>query len=361
MFNYIKRRISLFWTLQIIGWTGYALDRLFSEFKFFPAVFIYILVAFSLTLVMRPVYRWLWARSPSLVRVAVVAVLCSVAAGFLWLLVSDQIFFLLGIRQPKGVALSSYLADTMRYSLTHHKPFLFLSWSTLYFGFKYWQKVEHEKERALRADALAHEAQLNLLRYQINPHFLFNALNSIRALVRENPERSEMMISELSEFLRYSLAQHRPHEATLKDEVEAIRNYLAIEKIRFEDKLDVRFDIDPEAEHFFVPGFLIHPLVENAIKYGMQTSAMPLRVELSARARGDSLRIEVANSGRWADHASGLNLSNGTGIGIENVRQRLEQVYPGRHSFDVTEGDGSVRAVIEIELSGTEALHAATI
>ncbi len=361
MFNFLRRHISLFWALQVIGWTGYALDRYFSEYKFFPAIFIYILVAFSLTLVMRPVYRWLWARSPSLVMVAVVAVLCSVVAGFLWLLLSDRIFLLLGIRQPKEAALLPYLGDTMRYSLTHNKPFLFLSWSALYFGFKYWQKVEQEKERALRADALAREAQLNLLRYQINPHFLFNSLNSIRALVRENPERSERMIGELSEFLRYSLAQHRPHEATLKDEVEAIRNYLAIEKIRFEDKLDVRFDIDPEAERFFVPGFLIHPLVENAIKYGMQTSAMPLKVELSARARADSLRIEVANSGRWAGRDSGLRSSDGTGIGLDNVRQRLEQVYPGRHSFDIVEQSGSVRAVIEIERSRSEAAHAATI
>lgn len=360
MFKHLKKRIPLFWALQAIGWTGYALDRFFSEYKFFPAIFIYILVAFSLTLVMRPVYKRLWARSPSLVLVAVVAVLCSVAAGFLWLLLSDQVFLLLRIRPDKDVSLLSYIGETMRYSLTHHKPFLFLSWSALYFGFKYWQNVEQEKDRALRAEALRHEAQLNLLRYQINPHFLFNSLNSIKSLVRENPERSERMISELSDFLRYSLAQHRPHEATLKDEVEAVRNYLAIEKIRFEDKLDVRFDIDPEAERFFVPGFLIHPLVENAIKYGMQTSAMPLKVELSARVREGSLRIEVANSGRWADRAAGLNLSSGTGIGLQNVRQRLEQIYPGRHSFDVVEREGSVRAVIEIERSRAETAQAAT-
>lgn len=360
MIEKLKGKVSLFWILQIAGWSGYALDRYLSEVRFFPTYFIYLVVAFFLTLLLRPIYRWFYNQSPPVVAVGLMAVFCSIAAAFLWLLIGWFIFWLLGIARYPDAPWHVYVADTFKYTLIHHKPFLFLSWSALYFGIKYWQDVEQQQQRAMAADALAREAELKMLRYQINPHFLFNALNSIQALIREDPARAGRMINELSEFLRYSLVKARVAKVPLKDEIEAVRNYLAIEQIRFEDKLDIKFDINSSAEEFQVPGFLMHPLVENAIKYGMQTSAMPLRVALSAYARNGSLHLEVANTGRWTrsgssakptSNASLTNApsSNGTGIGLENVRQRLEQLYPGRHQFDVFERDGWVHAAMEIK------------
>lgn len=350
----LKEHLSLYWLLQLIGWSGYALDRYIQmPGHFFPVPFTYILIAFGLSLCLRPIYRWVWTKSPSLLTVGLVSLLCSAFAAFLWLLVSQIIFRLFQFGPyPKNVTLPGYLTETFIYTLSHHKPFLFLSWSALYFGFKYWRGRQEQEQRALRAAALAQEAELKMLRYQINPHFLFNSLNSASALVREDPARAERMLGELSEFLRYSLVQSKVAAVPLGEELAAVRNYLDIEKIRFEDKLDVRFEVAPAAEHFQVPSFIIHPLVENAVKYGMQTSALPLLIEVKAQAQNGSLRIAVINSGKLITTLRAAPpSSNGVGIGLQNVRQRLEQTFPKQHRFDVFERDGRVHAELEISRS----------
>jgi two-component system LytT family sensor kinase len=160
------------------------------------------------------------------------------------------------------------------------------------------------------------------------------------------------MLGELSEFLRYSLVQSKVMTVPLKEELNAVRNYLDIEKIRFEDKLEVSFDIALAAENFPVPSFLIHPLVENALKYGMQTSALPLVIEVKAQSQNGTLQIAVVNSGRlMTKPRAGVPTSNGAGIGLENVRQRLAQTFPARHRFNVFERDGRVHAELEIDRS----------
>jgi two-component system, LytTR family, sensor kinase len=253
------------------------------------------------------------------------------------------IFRQLGWLEPTTLPLHQYLLQTLKGTLTHHKPFLFLSWSALYFGIKYWRQSQEKQQQALRARALAKEAELQMMRYQLNPHFLFNALNSASALIRENPARAEVMIGELSELLRHTLTNGKVGDVPLSIELEVARNYLDIEKLRFEDKLIVNFDIDPQAVEFAVPSMLLHPLVENAVKYGMQSSQIPLRVEILARALNGELRLEVVNTGNWIE-----GNGHSTNIGIENVRQRLRQAFPERHRFDIFERDGRVHAVIEV-------------
>jgi len=183
---------------------------------------------------------------------------------------------------------------------------------------------------------------LQMLRYQLNPHFLFNALNSIRASVDEDAERAKRMITQLSEFLRYSLLHEGERLTTLREEVEAVRNYLAIEKIRFEEKLDVRFDIDPQAEEFRLPGFLLNPLVENAIKHGERRGG-PLKISLAAHVNGGGLEVEVRNSGRLKSGAG-----DGNGIGLANVRERIERHFGPRGSFGIEQQNGDVIARIEV-------------
>jgi LytS/YehU family sensor histidine kinase len=233
--------------------------------------------------------------------------------------------------------------------LQHHKPFLFLSWSALYFGIKYWQSKREEEENALKAESSAREAELKMLRYQLNPHFLFNSLNSASALISENPPRAEKMLGELSDFLRYSLINTKTNTVALRDEIEALKNYLNIEQVRFEEKLQVNFDIAPEAENFPLPNFLLHPLVENAVKYGMQTSKLPLQIEIKAEKTGNKLFIEISNSGKWYS-ANGKNpQNNGMQVGIENVKKRLRQVFPDRHLFQTFERDNKVYVSLEID------------
>lgn len=185
-----------------------------------------------------------------------------------------------------------------------------------------------ERERALRAMATAQQSQLLMLRYQVNPHFLFNVLNSIWALVDENPAAIRSLVTRLSKFLRYSLATANTAFVTLDEEIGAVQNYLEIQRARFEQKLESKIDVGPEAGKVTIPPFLLQPLVENAIKFGMRTSRMPLRVRVSARLRGDTLLIRVMNSGTWIPPDSGPG-EEGTGIGLANIRQRIGELFAG--------------------------------
>jgi LytS/YehU family sensor histidine kinase len=234
-------------------------------------------------------------------------------------------------------------------SNTFSKSFTLVTWSAIYFGITLWIEWNIQKERTERATLLAHSAQLQMLRYQLNPHFLFNALNSIRALIEEDKQKARNMITELSEFLRYSLISRKQDTIPLRHELEAIGHYLEIEKKRFEEKLEINFKIDPAADEFPILSFLIHPLVENAVKYGMQTSPLPLKILLSAQVSNGTLKLEVSNTGKWIDPSSqSLEKSEGTGTGLENVRLRLQNAFPDSHQLDIVEEKGQVRIILQI-------------
>jgi len=218
---------------------------------------------------------------------------------------------------------------------------------------KFWLGWRMQKERAEKADALAHSAQLQMLRYQLNPHFLFNALNSIRALIDEDKESAKQMVTELSKFLRYSLVSKDVTDVPLRDELEALRHYFAIQKIRYDERLGVVFEIDPETENIIVPGFLLHPIAENAIKFGMQTSGNPLQIRVAAQRTPQRLEIAISNTGMWVEPASEKSgFTDGTGTGLTNVRHRLANAFPDTHRFDIKHGNGGVHVKIIILESG---------
>jgi two-component sensor histidine kinase len=225
--------------------------------------------------------------------------------------------------------------------------------SFVYFAIEHRRQAAEQKEKARQATALAHQAQLQMLRYQLNPHFLFNALNSIRGMIVEDPDRSRAMVTELADFLRYSL-DGSEQESTIGDEIQAIENYLAIQRIRFEEQLDATVQVHEAALAVTVPCFLIHPLVENAVKYGMQTSKMPLRVRIEVAREAGEIIIRVSNTGRLftkpASSGAG-GLPEGTGTGLKNIGERLKLVFPDRHSFKVEESEGWVRAEIRLHLT----------
>ncbi len=218
----------------------------------------------------------------------------------------------------------------------------------LYVTVDHWYRLLDETRRAGEAADLAQQAELLMLRYQLNPHFLFNALNSIRALILEDPPRARQMVTELADFLRSSLDRRR-QESTIGDELAALGNYLAIQRIRFEERLLVTVRADAESRQVVVPCFLIHPLVENAVKHGMRTSPMPLRIEIDVSRRGVQLDIAVANTGRLTAPAD-ADPRDDTGTGLDNVCRRLHLAYGGRHSFRIFESDGWVRAQIQLRL-----------
>ena len=219
-----------------------------------------------------------------------------------------------------------------------------MAWSAIYLGITYWRQMQKERENALEAKVLAEKAQLEMLRYQVNPHFLFNAMNSIRASIDEDKDRAKLMVTQLSEFLRHSLLNGETKEIPLREELEAVENYLAIEKIRFEEDLEIEFDIDEKAKDVKIPGFLLNPLIENAIKHGFQTTKKSLKIKVSAKLDNGKLFLEVMNTGSLENNGN----VDGTKIGLKNVRERLEKLFPDASSFELLEKDGFVIARIMI-------------
>ncbi len=234
-------------------------------------------------------------------------------------------------------------------------PIVLLVWSGFERGVMHWVERQRQQQRVLQADAEAQRARLKMLRYQLNPHFFFNALNTISALAEENPRRVKEAVHELSGFLRYSLLDGETLDVPLQEEVQAAQHYFAVEKMRFEDDLEVRVDVDAAARQQTVPAFLVLPLVENAVKHGQHTSPSPLRVALTATMQDDRLVIKVANTGhlRTDDPAA-----RGTGTGLANVRARLAAQYPDAHAFTLDEDDGWVCARIAIEMTAIDSASA---
>jgi two-component sensor histidine kinase len=229
---------------------------------------------------------------------------------------------------------------------------VYLCWCASYFAFQNYRDMRSEQENALRAEAAAHEAKWMALRGQVNPHFLFNSLNSIQALIEESPGRAQSAVGHLAGLLRHSLSRSAAAAVPLSEEIEIIQKYLAMEKIRFEENLIVDLDIQSGAELYSIPGLLLHPLVENAVKYGMQTSPLPLRLRIRASIIYGSLRLEVANTGHWLQADQEDYFGESTGIGLRLVREHLEHSYRGRYQMTCVAEDGWV--VQWIEIAGVE-------
>ncbi len=224
-------------------------------------------------------------------------------------------------------------------------PFLLLS--GLYFAVNYWINTQIQKENLLKSEALAHEAQLQMLRYQINPHFLFNALNTIRATIALDQSKARHTVTLLSDFFRYTLEKDQENSNTIGKEISAIKNYLDIQKIRFEEKLEYEFNIDPISRNIEIPFFIIHPLVENAVKYGIETSTPPLHIYIRSLLNSDNLFIKVTNNGSLVNNS--FNNDNGTNTGIENIRKRLDLIYHGNYELNLNEHDNKVTAELIIK------------
>lgn len=208
------------------------------------------------------------------------------------------------------------------------------------------KELELEQTRRLIVEAqnTANRANLAALRYQLNPHFLFNTLNSISSLVMtKRLADAEQMLTLLSEFLRSTLAQKPDAPQTLEGELETVEAYLAIERIRFGDRLAVRIDCPPDLRDAPIAHFLIQPLVENAVKHGVAPSSEPVTIRIDAREVGDDLVIAIENN-----CAAGQSSEHGTQVGLRNVRERLTAVYGARGHLDTIKRDDGYRATLRL-------------
>ncbi|NMP30171.1 histidine kinase [Thalassotalea sp. M1531] len=216
-------------------------------------------------------------------------------------------------------------------------------WTAIFFIMLYNTKLQKEHEMLLRAQNSAKEAQLQMLRYQLNPHFMFNTMNAISTLIyKKDNEKAGDMLDKLCEFFRYSLDQNSNQESQLHREIELLNVYLAIEKVRFGERLTVNLDIDKQVSHGKVPSLFLQPIVENAIKYGIESRKQPGVISISAKAKNQRLRIEVLDSGK------GEVTDSGFGIGLTNTRERLSSMFNDDISIDIQHTESGTRVSLDM-------------
>jgi signal transduction histidine kinase len=287
---------------------------------------------FSLTLLMAAAYRRIIAMKPVYVWTLSLVILAGASALFSVLEVWAHATFYQPGWKPQGIEfLGAILLD---FSVLG-------AWSGLYYGINYYLLLAEQSERMVNVARQANSAQLEMLRYQLNPHFLFNTLNSISTLVLlKQTERANAMLSRLASFLRYSLVGEREGLATVAQEAEALKLYLDIERTRFEARLRTRFDIAPDVMEARLPSLLLQPIVENAIKYAVTPSEDGADILIDARRMDDRLVITIADTGpglQGAPATGGDPVPGGTQVGMANIRERLMQAYGDNHRFELAE------------------------
>lgn len=220
-------------------------------------------------------------------------------------------------------------------------------WTVLYVAVTSARRHAESLRQEYRLKLALREAELRVLEAQINPHFLFNSLNSIRALVTENPSLAQDMLTRLANILRHNLHRDSSHTVPLASEVAVVADYLALESVRFEERLRVQFAIDPATAGVLVPAMLLQTLVENAIKHGIASLPAGGDLRIQAALEPDALVVEVENSGQLAEPKAGA-----TQVGLSNVRERMSILYGGRASLNLANRDGGkVVAVLRIPRS----------
>jgi len=334
-----------FWVLQSIGWTGYFTLRSLSGIAnsmgamFVVHTLLLTATGYSLTLLMGSLYRRLITMRALLT--AVLSLIAVIVASFAFSFIETWSYatFLRPGSRPVGI---EYLgALLLNFSLL-------AAWSSLYYGINYYLLLEEEINQRSKLESAASSATLAMLRYQLNPHFLFNTLNSISTLVLlKQTERANAMLARLSSFLRYTLANEPTAKVTLAQEVETLKLYLEIEKMRFEDRLRPHFKIESETIGARLPSLLLQPLIENAIKYAVTPAENGADIWITAKPEGQAVRIEVADNGNG--EGAEISATQSTGVGLANIRDRLSQAYGGAHRFETRQNDrGGFSVIIEI-------------
>lgn len=323
-----------FWQLQILGWSAFATAMAGSRVGRFPLLYMIasksVMATLGLiytSLIARPIYRRTLGVESSMLRTVAVTAVVSYAVAVLWTATHSLLdLYIASPFRSQPVRITSLWQI---FGGTLYDAFIILSWSVLYVGLRQHQALYAERERSLRAETLAQEARLEALRFQLNPHFLFNALNAISTLVMDGRrDDATQMIARLADLLRATL--HRPvdEDITLEEELALVRRYLDIERARLADRLRVEISADGDVLNARVPSLMMQPLVENAVKYAVAARPAGGRIHISARRVGDALRTIVEDDGPGEPTEI-----NGNGVGLSNVRSRLLHRFGARQRF----------------------------
>jgi hypothetical protein len=210
---------------------------------------------------------------------------------------------------------------------------LYVGWMCLYFFYHLFDRFNRSEIERLRLSTHVKEAELRALKSQVNPHFIFNSLNSLRALIDENPSRAREAVTQLANLLRYSLQSGQLETVPFEDELRVANDYLALEQVRHEERLRVRLDIAPDTLALPIPPMLLQTLVENAVKYGISTRSEGGEIVIIARRESESLRLQVINPGELISGTSAK--ANSTGLGLQNAAERLRLLFGERASLQL--------------------------
>ena len=330
---------SLFWILNISGWAGYAMFNYLMGMAghdtppdYIQPSLMYAVGGLVVTYGLRFVYKAAWEMHPAInllisgTGAITAAVLFAGYRSFVY------VHFYEGFRWGTLPIADYFYSLELTLSL-----YVIGTWSGLYFGIKYYRMVQQQREQVLKATSTAHEAQLRTLRYQLNPHFLFNTLNSISTLVLEaENDSANRMVTRLSAFLRYSLNRDPMQKITLKNEVDALDLYLGLEQMRFSDRLKINLEIDSQAYSAKVPAMILQPLIENAVKHAITVSEAGGSITIAGKTKDDMLCLSVADTGSGIPDPDNAVSGNKNGVGLTNTRERLQVLYGATHRFNVT-------------------------
>ena len=337
-----------YWTVQTLTWAGYATFNLaigaLFETLTSGVVLIYSTLAaglFAASHAMGEVLRrrhWFDLTPGALAWRLVIAV--SIGAALVQLLISAVLIptFELGwITMPSGKLVYTPISAFFYW---FNCALILALWTFIYVGYTWFDRWRSGQIEHWRTESALREAELSLLKAQLDPHFLFNALNNIRATITEDPARAREMVTRLSQVLRHVLQHARRDRVTLREELDAVRDYLAIMGLHFENRLSVQEDVAPAALEACVPPLLLQLLVENAIKHGVSRHQQPGLLEIRATKDGEVVWIEVFNDGELGAPAAG--------VGLTNLSQRLTRTFGSQASLTLEQVGPRVRAAVSV-------------
>lgn len=345
------RKRRLYWILQLAGWGLYFLSNfIFSGFNpqdlgeqmvrdqqiellIHTMSFFIISHIFIRGIILKR--GWIKINIAKVIpRILGVIVLASIIGN----LITFGLYFLVGTRTINDPNLQTEVPLLLVASFV-----LFIIWSTVYFLYHYLES----NNRSLKYEAAMNEMHLNQLKAQLNPHFIFNALNSMRALVDEEPAKAKIAITQLSNILRNSLITDKKRVVNFRNELSTVKDYLALESIRFEERLKTRYKIDPRSDHFDIPPMMIQTLVENAIKHGVSNLMEGGIIEIQSNVIDSMLTIKIRNSGQLT--GAKKKQANRTGVGLINTKERLKLIYGDTATFNIyNENDKFVVTEVKI-------------
>jgi two-component system, LytTR family, sensor kinase len=334
----VLARVSKYWWCQIIGWGADAAVSLFFAWtyrdkvtpEFVQRVAIVVVLGFILTHIMREVILRLKVLQKNFDKQAIyfiaITIGFAIIYSFLMLLCWRELNLLEG-REKQYSLLRLMIGGTFNSFVT------LLVWNLIYFMYHYVEKNRTEQIDKLRLEALVKELELKTIKSHINPHFIFNSLNSIRALVDENPGRARTAITELSNILRNSMQTEKLETVPLEKELSIVKDYLALEQMRFEERLKINFEIDEDTLDQPIPPMMLQTLVENAIKHGISKHVNGGEISISSDFVDNHHEIVIKNTGRLNGHR------NPEGFGIQSTQNRLNLMFGDKASFKIRDTD----------------------